>query len=173
MIAKIIVWAPTRKQCISRALRACQELDAVVEDGATNQAFLADVLQHPTFIDGSADTAWLDRAMLEGSVVTVGCEVEALLAAAILEYKLLRKEEIHKFFSQNQDGIPLQYPKNTGKTIELRLRGFSYTMQVGALDEEEFLVGPEGSLHQIRFRIISPNIAEMWMENNWMNILKK
>jgi acetyl/propionyl-CoA carboxylase alpha subunit/acetyl-CoA carboxylase carboxyltransferase component len=171
MIAKIIVWAPNRQQCIARALRACKELDAVVEDGATNQAFLADVLQHPAFINGSADTAWLDRAMQEGSVVTVGCEVEALLAAAILEYKLLRKEEINKFFLQNQDGIPLQYPNNNGKSIELRLRGFSYTMQVAALNEEDFLVGPEGSIHQIRFRIISQSIAEMWMENNWHKIL--
>ena len=40
MIAKIIVWAPTRELCIARARRACLELDAAVEDGATNQAFL-------------------------------------------------------------------------------------------------------------------------------------
>ena len=171
MIAKIIVWAPTRKQCIARALRACQELDAVVENGATNQAFLTDVLTHKEFVNATADTAWLDRAMLEGSVVTIGGELEAVLAAAILEYKLLCKEEINKFFSQNQDGIPFQFPKNKGKKIELRLRGLQYSLDVGALNEEEFLVGKNDFLHSIRIRIITPNIAEMWLDDNWHKIL--
>ena len=171
MIAKIIVWAPNRKQCIARALRACQELDAVVEDGATNQAFLTDVLTHKEFIEAKADTSWLDRAMQDGSVVTIGGELEAVLAAAILEYKLLRKEEINKFFSQNQDGIPFLFPKNQGKKIELRLRGIQYSLDVGALNEEEFLVGKNDLLHSIRLRIITPNIAEMWLEDNWHKIL--
>ena len=171
MIAKIIVWAPNRKQCIARALRACQELDAVVEDGATNQAFLADVQKHGEFTNAKADTSWLDRAMHDGSLVTIGGELEAVLAAAILEYKLLRKEDINKFFSQNQDGIPFQFPQNQGKKIELRLRGVQYSLDVGALNEEEFLVGKADLLHAIRLRIITPNIAEMWLEDNWHKIL--
>ena len=79
MIAKIIVWAPTRELCIARARRACLELDAAVEDGATNQAFLLDILRHDEFVQATASTDWLDRAMAAGSVVRVGAEKEALV----------------------------------------------------------------------------------------------
>ena len=171
MIAKIIIWAPTRDLCISRAIRACQEMDAAVEDGATNQAFLHDILRHPEFIEGTAYTNWLDTAMTNGSLVTVGGEKEALVAAAILEYQRQHQENINKFFIQNQDGIPFHFPTTTGQEIELRLRGANYQLSVACWQKNEFLVEIQQHIYRVEFRNIQAHIAEMWMEEQRHKIL--
>lgn len=171
MIAKIIVWAPTRKLCIARARRACLELDAAVEDGATNQAFLLDILRHDEFVKATASTDWLDRAMAAGSVVRVGAEKEALLAAAILEYKRHTQANIDRFFQQCQDGIPFQFPKNQGHQVELRLRGTQYAMLVAGWGETDFVVEVAEQLHRVQLKSISPHIAEMWVGEERHKIL--
>ena len=53
MIAKIIAYAPTRKQAIARFFELVSELEAVVVDGSTNQAFLCELLQNPEFVFGN------------------------------------------------------------------------------------------------------------------------
>lgn len=166
MIAKIIAWAPTRKQAIARALRACRELDAVVEDGATNQAFLCDILQHPAFTEAKADTRWLDRAMKDGEVVTVGYAEEALTAAAVLEYRKLRHKDRLRFFVDVQDGMPLHYPKSDGAEFALRLRGQHTTIRVTAISEETFLIAESDRCYWVKFKVSSNNLAEMWLHTN-------
>ena len=171
MIAKIIIWAPTRELCIARARRACLELDAAVEDGATNQAFLLDILRHDEFVQATASTDWLDRAMAAGSVVRVGAETEALLAAAILEYKRHTHANVDRFFQQCQDGIPVQFPSNEGHAVELRLRGTQYSMLVGAWDVDDFVVEVSEQLHRVQLKSIAPHIAEMWIGEQRHKIL--
>ncbi len=171
MIAKIIIWAPTRELCIARARRACLELDAAVEDGATNQAFLLDILRHQEFVNATASTDWLDRAMVAGSVVRVGAEKEALLAASILEYKRNLYANIDRFFQECQDGIPVQFPKISGHEVELKLRGTQYSMLVAAWGEDDFVVEVSKQLHRVHLKNISDHIAEMWIGENRHKIL--
>jgi acetyl/propionyl-CoA carboxylase alpha subunit/acetyl-CoA carboxylase carboxyltransferase component len=171
MIAKIIAWAPTRKQAIARVLRACKELEVVVEDGATNQAFLCDVLQHSAFVDGSADTAWLDRAMKEGGVGVIAREAEALAAAAILEYRMQLRSDLSRFFSQVQDGMPQQVPPPKGRQVDLRLRGAPWQLWVYAIEDSRYLVGTEGNLHDVSFDVLSPGIAELRINGERNKIL--
>ena len=171
MIAKLIIWAPTRELCIARARRACLELDAAVEDGATNQAFLLDILRHEEFVQATAATDWLDRAMQEGSVVRVAAEKEALLAAAILEYKRHTRSNIDRFFQQAQEGIPFQFPENRGFETELRLRGISYSMLVASWGQDEFVIEVDSQLHRVQFRDAGAHIAEIWVENTRHKIL--
>ena len=68
MIAKLIAWGRTRKEAVARLTRALHEFPVVVEDGATNKAFLLDLLASKPFLEGTADTAWLDRAMEAGEI---------------------------------------------------------------------------------------------------------
>ncbi len=171
MIAKIILWAPTRELCIARARRACLELDAAVEDGATNQAFLLDILRHEEFVNATASTDWLDRAMAAGSVVRVGAEKQALLAASILEYKRNTHANMDRFFQQCQDGIPVQFPSNQGFEVELKLRGVEYSMTVAAWDMDDFVVEVSQQLHRVQLKTISPHIAEMWVGEQRHKIL--
>ena len=175
MIAKIITWAPTREQAIARALRACRELDAVIEDGATNQALLCALLEHPAFLDGSADTAWLDRAMEAREVVLLTGEMEAVFVAAILEYQRLRQGERSRFFAQAQDGIPQRVPELKGLSVDLRLRGQNHTVEVCAMDHTRYMLTlghePEAPVVLVTFEIHAPNVAELWHQDHSHKIL--
>ncbi len=145
MIAKVIAYAPTRKQAIARLRRALQELQVVVEDGATNKAFLLELLAHETYIDGSADTAWVDRAHAAGAFGTPAWGFEALLVAAIIEYRLQRHAQEQSFFAQAQNGIPQNLPQPEGAEIDLRLRGQRATVDVFDLGQDRYFAGPEGA----------------------------
>ncbi|MGI8633229.1 MAG: acetyl/propionyl/methylcrotonyl-CoA carboxylase subunit alpha [Solirubrobacterales bacterium] len=63
MVAKMIVWAPTRAEA-ARRLAAClaaTEIHGLV----TNRDFLVRVLRHPEFLEGAIDTGFLERHPVE------------------------------------------------------------------------------------------------------------
>ena len=171
MIAKLIIWAPTRAQAIVRAQRACAELDVVVQDGCTNQAFLSALLKNPSFINGSATTSWLDVAVQEGSIGGPERAMEALIAAGILEYKLQTQNQIDTFFSNVQDGIPQASLPPQGMHIDVRLRDNSYKISVYACAEETWLVGIAHERFSVSFQILSPGIAQLNINNRTFKIL--
>lgn len=151
MVAKVITWGPTRTKAIARMIRALNELKVIVEDGAVNKDFLLELLEHPKFVDGSADTAWIDRAMRDGQLAQPKFEVEALLAAAIIEYRRHQGTERRKFFTQAQNGIPQQLGRPEGLSVELKLRGRTHKLDVYEIGLNRFLVGPEDHLQQVIF----------------------
>ena len=59
LLAKVIVFAPTRLEAIRRMRRALEEL--IIEGPATNTDLLHQILHHPDFVRGSYDTAFLER----------------------------------------------------------------------------------------------------------------
>lgn len=171
MIAKVIAWAPTRAKAIARLTRAVNELQVVVEDGATNKAFLLELLRHPAFVDGSADTRWLDRAVTAGDFDTPAGSFEALLVAAVVEYRLQRRAHIERFFAQAQDGIPQQVPPPEALQIGLRLRDRSCTLDVHALGQDRYLVGTEGQLHRIVVEAVGPHAVVLQLDGRRHNSL--
>ena len=82
MIAKIICHGATRSQAIARSVRALR--DTVLLGVTTNASYLTQVLQHPEFTAGLADTGMLARCAAE--LVKPLCEddIDLLLAAAVL-----------------------------------------------------------------------------------------
>ncbi|BCJ85921.1 acetyl-CoA carboxylase biotin carboxylase subunit [Effusibacillus dendaii] len=58
MIAKLIVWAPTRREAISRMERALQEFR--IEGIKTTIPFHLKVLRHPKFVEGDVNTKFLE-----------------------------------------------------------------------------------------------------------------
>lgn len=149
MIAKVMAWAPTRPQALARLQRALRELQVVVEDGATNKAFLLALLQHPEVVHATADTAWLDRAMAQGLFGAPSHGFEALVCAAIVACKVQRHADVQRFFAQVQGGIPHQLPTPQGLAVDLKLRRVAHRFVVHAVDRDRFLVGPEGALHTV------------------------
>ncbi|MDU0290386.1 biotin carboxylase N-terminal domain-containing protein [Saccharothrix longispora] len=61
MIAKVIAYGATRAEALARLRRALTETSVVIEGGTTNKGFLLELLSHPDVVDGTADTAWVDR----------------------------------------------------------------------------------------------------------------
>lgn len=153
MIAKVMAWGQTREQARARLLRALAEMQIVVEDGATNKAFLLALLQHPQVIEASADTGWLDRVMTKGGTIATPADaLEALIVGAVIEFKVQEHAQEQMFFAQVQNGIPQKLPEPSGRSIGLRLRGKSYTLDVMS-SEGRYLVGmSQDALRSVKYR---------------------
>ena len=140
MIAKVIAWAPTRRQAIARLRRALEEFEVVVEDGATNKAFLSELLAHDEVVSGRATTDWLDGAMEVGSLSPATREFEAVVSAAILEYRRGRNQERQRFLGEVQDGIPQHVRQPEAVEVALRLRGQETDVLVAGLSYNKYWV---------------------------------
>ncbi|MGA0242403.1 MAG: acetyl-CoA carboxylase biotin carboxylase subunit [Candidatus Marinamargulisbacteria bacterium] len=62
LLAKVIVWAPTRAECIARSKRALNEF--IVDGVKTTIPFHLKVLDHPAFIEGNVTTKFIDEHFL-------------------------------------------------------------------------------------------------------------
>jgi acetyl/propionyl-CoA carboxylase alpha subunit/acetyl-CoA carboxylase carboxyltransferase component len=171
MIAKIIAWAPTRRQAIARLMRAVRELDVVVEDGTTNQAFLCQLLEHPVFVDGSADTTWLDRLVAEDGLDVPSWQFEALLAAAVLEYRRQAHHRVQRFFAQTQNGIPQNLGAPAGIEVDLRLRGGKHHLTVFEVSDGEYMIAVGSGMHAVEIEMSGPHAAQMKLGDQFHKIL--
>lgn len=61
LVAKLIVWGPTREEMLARSRRALDEM--VIEGIATTLPFHKACIRHPEFIDGNIYTDFIDRNM--------------------------------------------------------------------------------------------------------------
>ena len=59
LMAKLVVWAPTRLEAIRRMRRVLEEL--VIDGPANNADLLHQILYHPDFVRGACTTAFLDE----------------------------------------------------------------------------------------------------------------
>jgi acetyl-CoA carboxylase biotin carboxylase subunit len=59
LLAKLIVWAPNRMECIQRAKRALNEF--IIDGVPTTIPFHLKVLDHPEFIKGNVTTRFIDQ----------------------------------------------------------------------------------------------------------------
>ena len=66
MMAKIIAHGRTREEALSRLQRALRQSVIVVKGGATNKAFLLDLLSRPEVQSSNVDTGWMDRLAASG-----------------------------------------------------------------------------------------------------------
>lgn len=82
LLAKVIVWAPTRGEALRRLRYALRR--ARVHGLGTNRELLVRALGHPAFVDGQVDTGFLERCL---DVLTgpVAGERYAAVAAALAD----------------------------------------------------------------------------------------
>ncbi|MEU4163677.1 biotin carboxylase N-terminal domain-containing protein [Actinoplanes sp. NPDC026670] len=140
MIAKIIAYGKDRDEALGRLRRAMAETTVIIEGGSTNKSFVLDLLDQPEVIDGSADTGWIDRVRAEGRLVSHRHSAIALAAAGIEAY--LDEEEIsrQRLLTTAHGGRP-QVQHDTGRPLDLKLRGVGYRVQVSRLGLKRFRVG--------------------------------
>ena len=143
MIAKIIAYGRDRGEALGRLRRAMGETTVIIEGGTTNKSFLLDLLDQPEVIDASADTGWIDRVRAEGRLVSYRHSAIALAAAAIEAY--LDEEEVsrQRLLSTAHGGRP-QVQHESGRPLDLKLRGVGYRVTVARIGQKRFLLGVSG-----------------------------
>lgn len=142
MIAKIIAYGRNRDEALGRLRRAVTETRVIIEGGATNKSFVLDLLDQPEVIDGSADTGWIDRVRGEGRLVSHRHSAIALAAAGIDAYEEEERVEQHRLLSTASGGRP-QVQHDSGRPLDLKLRGASYRVRVARIGAHRFRVGIE------------------------------
>ena len=114
----------------------------IIEGGATNKSFVLDLLDQPEVIDASADTGWIDRVRGEGRLVTHRHSAVALAAAAIEAYEEEERVERQRLLSTAHGGRP-QVQHDSGRPLDLKLRGVGYRIRVARVGAHRFRVGIE------------------------------
>jgi acetyl/propionyl-CoA carboxylase alpha subunit/acetyl-CoA carboxylase carboxyltransferase component len=140
MIAKIIASGRTREEALSRLRRALRETTVLIEGGTTNKSFLLALLSEPEVVDGSADTGWIDRVRAEGRLVSHQHSGVALAAAAIEAYQDGKQVELQRLLSTAHGGRP-QVQHESGRPIDLKLRGAGYRLTVAETGPGRYRVG--------------------------------
>ena len=140
MIAKIIAYGRDRDEALGRLRRAMAETTVIIEGGATNKSFVLDLLDQPEVIDGSADTGWIDRVRAEGRLVSHRHSAVALAAAAIEAYEDEEEVSRQRLLATAHGGRP-QVRHDSGRPLDLKLRGASYRVRVFRVGQARFRVG--------------------------------
>jgi acetyl/propionyl-CoA carboxylase alpha subunit/acetyl-CoA carboxylase carboxyltransferase component len=139
MIAKIIAYGRDRDEALARLRRAMAETTVIIAGGATNKSFVLDLLDQPEIIDASADTGWIDRVRAEGRLVAQRGSAIALAAAAIEAYEDAEELARQRLLTSAHGGRP-QVQLDTGRPVELKLRGVGYKVHVGRVAPHRFRV---------------------------------
>jgi len=135
MIAKIIAYGQTRKEALSRLQRALLESVVVIKGGASNKAFLLELLNRGEVQRGEVHVGWLDHLAATGGHLSRRYADVALLQAAIEVYDAQLAAEQAQFYASAKRGRP-QLRNEVGRAVALRHRGQSYsfkTYQLGPL----------------------------------------
>ncbi|MET9343140.1 carboxyl transferase domain-containing protein [Nonomuraea sp. NPDC003804] len=140
MIAKIIAYGRDRDEALGRLRRAMAQTSVIIEGGATNKSFVLELLDQPEVIDASADTGWIDRVRGEGRLVSHRHSGVALAAAAIEAYEEEERVERQRLLSTAFGGRP-QVQHESGRPLDLKLRGVGYRVRVARVGAHRFRVG--------------------------------
>ncbi|WP_433172026.1 biotin carboxylase N-terminal domain-containing protein [Actinoallomurus sp. CA-150999] len=143
MIAKIIAYGRDREQALGRLRRAMADTTVIIEGGATNKSFVLDLLDQPEVIDASADTGWIDRVRAEGRLVGHRHSAIALAAAAVEAYEDEEEVSRKRLLSTAHGGRP-QVQHESGRPLDLKLRGVDYRVSVARVGQRRFRVGVSG-----------------------------
>ncbi|MFF4622856.1 ATP-binding protein [Nonomuraea jabiensis] len=143
MIAKIIAYGRDREQALGRLRRAMADTTVIIEGGATNKSFVLDLLDQPEVIDASADTGWIDRMRAKGRLISHRHSAIALAAAAIEAYQDEEEVARRRLLSTAHGGRP-QVQHDSGRPLDLKLRGVGYRVSVARVGHRRFRVGISG-----------------------------
>ena len=143
LIAKVIASGETREEARARLACALSDFDLVIEGGATNRGYLAEILDDPEFRSGGVDTGWLDRfAASRGR--DGDHAVDALIAAAILSYQRVRAAAQLNFYADPASLTLQRIPPSRGQQIDLTCGGEHYRLQVFAIGSGSYRVHLDG-----------------------------
>src|SRR5271165_5658478 len=160
MIAKIITYGQTRKEALARMQRALRESVVVIKGGASNKAFLLELLNCPEVLQATADIGWLDRRSADGGHLSTRFADVALVQAAIESYAADLSVEQIQFYASAVRGRP-QVRREVGRTVQLLHRRHPYSLKVCCVDLHRYRVEVDGA--SIDVQIHSLGQFEFWL----------
>jgi acetyl/propionyl-CoA carboxylase alpha subunit/acetyl-CoA carboxylase carboxyltransferase component len=144
MIAKIIAYGQTRKEALARLRRALGESVVVIKGGASNKAFLLELLNRPEVQSGEFHNGWLDHLASTGKHLSRRYADVALVQAAIESYDTQLAVEQAQFYASAVRGRP-HVRSEVGRTAELRYRGQCYSPKTYRLGPQQYRVEANGA----------------------------
>ncbi len=160
MIAKIIAYGQNRKEALSRLQRVLRESVVVVKGGASNKAFLLELLNRPEVQSGNVDIGWMERLVASDEHLSRRYADVALLQAAIATYDAELEVEQTQFYASAVRGRP-RVRNEVGGTVALRHRGHCYSLKVYRLGPHHHRVEAEGSHIDVHSRRLGQ--FEYWL----------
>jgi acetyl/propionyl-CoA carboxylase alpha subunit/acetyl-CoA carboxylase carboxyltransferase component len=137
LIAKVIATGATREEARARLVAALADFDLVIEGGATNKGYLAEILESADFRRGAVDTTWLDRFGADRTPDD-SFAAPALVTAAILAYQRARGAARLNFYADASNIA--RVPRSQGQEIDLSFEGEQYRVQVFAVGSWRYRV---------------------------------
>jgi acetyl-CoA carboxylase biotin carboxylase subunit len=116
MLAKLIVWAPTREAAIARMHRALLEL--TIEGLETSRDFHLRVMEDDEFRRGAIDIQWLERRL--ASLTAVTPPADGALAAVIAAALLAERERAARALPASGDATGGAGPQDAWRRAALR-----------------------------------------------------
>ena len=170
LIAKVIAIGRNREEARARLAAALADFDLVIEGGATNKGWLAEVIDHPDYRKGGVDTTWLDRfdAARERDD---GLASPALVAASILTYQRARARARLNFFSDPAQLAAARVPASQGQEIDLGFGGEQYRLRVFAVGSWRYRVHLEGRAVAATLREEGANMARLQLGERMYRVL--
>ena len=144
MVAKIIAYGQNREEALARLRRVLRESVVVIKHGASNKAFLLELLSRPEVRHGDVHVKWLDQVAMTGEHVARRFADVAIVQAAIQSYDAQLAVEQAQFYASAVRGRP-QVRSDVGRTAELRYRGQAYSPWIYRLGPRHYCVEVDGS----------------------------
>ncbi len=143
-IARVTAHGRTRAEALARLQRGLARTEASLRDGATDKAFLTEVLDRPELTArGPVDPGWLDALVASGEHLPRRGAEAALLGAAVAGYEADLDLARARFHASAARGRP-EVPKEIGRAVELCYRGQVYLFRVARLDRRRFRLEVDG-----------------------------
>ena len=143
MVAKVIAWGQTRAEALSRLRRALGESVIVVDGGASNKAFLLQMLAREEVQRGDVTVGWLDRIAAERLHVSRKHADVALVQAAVDAYDAECAVERAQFYASAARGRPL-VRSEIGRVLALRYGSRLYSMKTHRVGPQEYRIEIDG-----------------------------
>jgi acetyl/propionyl-CoA carboxylase alpha subunit/acetyl-CoA carboxylase carboxyltransferase component len=143
MIAKVIAYGQSRREALSRLQRALGESVIVVKGGASNKAFLLEMLGREEVQRGEVNVGWLDRIAADGDHLSRKYADVALVQAAIDAYDSELAIEQAQFYASAARGRP-QVRSEIGRVLALRYRGRLYSIKTHRFGPQDYRIEVDG-----------------------------
>jgi acetyl/propionyl-CoA carboxylase alpha subunit/acetyl-CoA carboxylase carboxyltransferase component len=160
MFAKLVSHGSTRSAALAGLTRALEDCAIVVAGGASNRAFLLQLLGREEVQNDTVDVDWLDRQTAAGEHVSSLYADVALLQAAIDVYDSEFALERDQFFDSAARMRPLVRTE-PGRSVELRYRGNSYRFQVYRRSIHHYRIDIDGT--RLEVELDRAGKSERWL----------
>ena len=172
MVGKIIAFAPSRKEAMSRLKRALNEMSIGIENGTTNKAFLLELLDQKAIAKGGIHTGFVEE-LIEKKKKSINKEIleVALIAGALEQHYQHYKKDFFNFKQQLiRIGRPRHLPANLGYEVTLAAEGNSYTFKVKQLGDNCFEINFEDKIISCKSMIYDNSGVLIYKEKRY-NVL--